>query len=211
VSLDAGAPAALWRLFDATGVRPEFVLPVLWTESGLNPATPNLAGFPYYGINQISGSYLARLGFDPSDYLTWPASQQLDQVVTPFVRGNVAAFGVPQSGTRFYQLNFLPATLAGPKALSRVLAWKGSGTYAANEGLDWLHKGAISVYDLAHAVAHAAAQASVQRGIAACYALRPEAGAPLGSTYGADYADPAATTAATAGILWLLELALSRR
>lgn len=201
-ALDASAPASIWAIADATGIRPEYQLPVYYAESGFDPSTPNRAGFPYYGINQVSGTYLATLGIDPSTYLTWSASEQLEQVVLPFTKANVAAFGVPASGTRAYQLNFLPATVRSARSLTSVLAWRGSQVYTANAGLDSLHVGAISVYDLAAFVARAAASSAVQSAIAACYALRPDE-TPEDPVYGTDFFDPV-LSALAAGILGLV-------
>ena len=84
--VDAAFAAALWNPFYAkTGIRPEWIVPVLASESGLNPAVQNLQGYPYYGINQISATYLQARGIDPQSYLGWSASQQLVQVVTPYM------------------------------------------------------------------------------------------------------------------------------
>ena len=208
--------AALWAGYDSGALpRPEYVLPVLWTESGLNPATPNLAGAPYYGINQASGSYLAAQGIDTADYLTWPASQQIARVVAPMFGSNAKAFGMPHSGTLAYLSNFLPATLPSSRALSSVLATKGSPVYTANAGLDYRGKGTITTGDLAHFVAHAAAQASVKSATAQVYAARPGA-SPSDPVWGTDYllrralASPFALPAAgavAAGVYFRAELA----
>ena len=46
MSLDFPAAAdALWALYDATGIRPEWILPVLYSESGFNPAIVNSLGY----------------------------------------------------------------------------------------------------------------------------------------------------------------------
>ena len=108
-AVDSAFSNALWNMYAKTGIRPEFLIPVLFSESGLNPAIQNFQGYPYYGINQINGTYLQRLGIDPSTYLTWSASQQLASVVTPYMQAQIAAFGPLRSGTRVYQANFLPA------------------------------------------------------------------------------------------------------
>jgi hypothetical protein len=187
--------SALWAISDATGIRPEWLLPVLQSESGLNPAIQNLSGYPYYGLNQISGSYLTARGIDASDYLTWPGSRQLSTIVQPYMASQVAAFGPLRSGTRVYQANFLPATLKTAKSLSSVLARQthsctGTGLtndiYCANPGLDWQHNGTITVGDLAHFISAAAATSNVQSAIAQTYALRP-AQKPMDPVYGLDF------------------------
>ena len=192
MSLDAGAYAALGRLYDASKVRPEFVIPVLASESGLDPSRANAGGYPYYGINQASGTYLEARGIDPQDYLSWPASQQIDQVVTPMMRANVGYLGrAPRSATLTYQLNFLPGSVKTAKALCSVIAWRGTAVYNANPGLDWLRLGAIRVDDLAHFMARALAGAGVKAAIKATYAARPDLGRPsLSPVYGTDFVDP---------------------
>ncbi len=206
MALDAASYAASWAIYDATGVRPEYLWPVLYSESGLNPGIPNAQGAPYYGINQASGSYLATLGITPADYLTWPASRQLTAVVLPMVRSNVARWGPIGSGTRFYQSNFLPATL-GSRALMSPLAWAGSAYYRGNPGLDVWHRGVITVGDLAVMVSRAASSQAVRAAIAASYAARPSAGPPLSPALGTDYLPgwvPLAAVGALEGAAWWL-------
>lgn len=187
--LDAASYAASWSIYDATGLRPEYLWPVLWSESGLDPSIPNRAGAPYYGISQASGSWLAAHGIGVADYLTWPASRQLLTVVLPMVRSNVAAYGPIRSGTRFYQSNFLPATMPR-RALFAALTWKGSPEYGANAGLDTTRKGVILVADLATFVGRAARQPAVADAIARSYAARPSAGPATDPVLGSDYLDP---------------------
>lgn len=164
---------ALWTIYDRTGIRPEWLVPVLASESGLNPAIPNRAGAPYYGINQISGTWLANAGIDVSDYLTWPASRQLEVVVLPYMAAQVQAFGALQSGIRVYQANFYPASLKYAPGLGDVIVSSPSPAYTANMGLDVGRKGYITPGDLGAFVGKAAAHTYVQNVIAATYALRP--------------------------------------
>jgi hypothetical protein len=171
---------ALWALFDAGGPRPEYVLPPLDLESGFQPSIPNQAGYPYYGLNQVSGSRLQSMGIDVQDYLTWPASRQLTTVVAPMFLDAVRQFGPLRSATRVYQANFLPATLDKVKGLDGILAhqgnrneWGAGDVYGANAGLDWSRKGTITVGDLAHLMGEKAKLPVVQDAIRQTYALRP--------------------------------------
>jgi hypothetical protein len=208
-TVDAGFPAALWQFFKSTGIRPEWIVPVLFSESGLRPSIQNLQGYPYYGINQISGAYLAAHGIDPKTYLTWTASDQLTKIVTPYMQAQQGTFGPLLSGTRVYQANFLPATLATATTLAAVLASKPaagcpSGTssdyYCANQGLDRDKSGAINVSDLASFVAQEAALAAVQKVIADAYAVVPAGvGAETDPVYGNDWPAGASSTAPAAG------------
>jgi hypothetical protein len=184
--LDEASYPALWALTDRGGPRPEYLLPVLYFESGFNPAAPNAAGYPYYGLNQISGDQLARQGIDVGDYLTWPASRQLTEVVTPYMLAQIAYGGALNSGARTYQAEFLPATLHTARSLTSVLTTRGQPAYDANTVFDWDHTGTITVGDLAHAVATMAAKPAVQSAIAEAYAIRPGE-SPKSSVYGTDF------------------------
>ena len=98
----------------------------------------------------------------------------------------MARYGPIGSGTRAYQANFLPATLATARSLSSVLATQGDAVYAANSGLDRNHSGAITVGDLAAVVAAMATKPAVQAAIAQTYALRPGE-SPKDPVYGDDF------------------------
>ncbi len=196
---------ALWALFDAGGPRPEYVLPVLYFESGFDPSVQNHAGYPYYGVNQASQSLISTYaGTDPATYQTWAASQQISTVVTGMFKAIVQGYGPIRSGTRAYQANFLPATLATAHSLGSVLASSPSSVYTANAGFDTGKKGTITVQDLANAVARAAANAVVQQAIASTYALRPGAGNPHDPVYGEDFARgfPIVGLAVAGGLLY---------
>lgn len=192
---------ALWRLYDETGIRGEYVLPVLWSESGFDPSAANSLG--YEGINQASQQWLGSLGIDPVDYLTWPASQQIARMVAPMYRAIIGQYGAIKSGTRAYQANFLPATLGKAKRLDSTLAMWGDNVYDANAGLDWQSKGTITVGDLAHFIQRAAKHPQVQAAIAHTYALRPGE-RPRDPVLGEDFGGGAGIFAAAAGIAVLL-------
>lgn len=184
MSLDQASYPALWQIADATGIRPEWLLPTLQLESGLNPGVANQAGFPYYGISQINGDFLAAIGVTPDDYLTWPASQQLQRVVLPYMQSAVNRYGPLRSATRVYQANFLPGTLATATSLGSVLAARGSAVYDANIGLDSNRDGVITVQDLADEMAKQLP--AVQGAIANAYAVRPGE-FPRDAVYGDDF------------------------
>jgi hypothetical protein len=193
VALDFPAMGtALWALSDATGLRPEYVLPVLYSESGFNPAIVNSIGCT--GINQACPFAFTL----PAGYASFTASQQMNALVTPMFKAIVAKYGPIRSGVRCYLSNFLPAALPTCFALSSVLASKtGSPTcwsvnpsysesiYNAN-AFDYQKTGVIRVSDLAHFVGKAASSSAVQSAIASTYALRPGE-SPRNPVYGDDY------------------------
>lgn len=191
--LDFPAAAdALWSLYDQTGIRPEYILPVLYSESGFNPGVVNSLG--YTGINQASAQMLAGHGLDSSSYAAMPASQQITTVVIPEYVGIESQFGPLRSGTRIYQANFLPATLPVVKSLDGVLAtqgqndWGAGDVYGANAGFDTQHKGTIVLGDLAAAVQKSARAPAVVDALSQTYAARPEQ-MPFKSdpVYGSDF------------------------
>ena len=203
--VDAGFPAALWAMYAQTGIRPEWIVPVLFAESGLNPAAVNSIGC--VGINQACPFAVPT----PADYTSWTASEQLTGVVTPMYQAITAKFGALRSGARVEQANFLPATLPTAKSLGSVLASQGSAVYAGNAGLDWQHKGTITVADLGHFVGKAAAVPYVQSVIGSAYGVAPAGvGAPTDPVLGTDFGSAAAAgmtpgryVAALVGILGL--------
>src|SRR5271166_1286315 len=189
MSLDFPAFAlALWAAYDAGQLpRPEYVLPVLYTESGF-ASVQNFAGAPYYGIGQDSGAQLERQGIDPSDYLTWPASAQLSTVIAPRYALIQKQFGAINSGTSAYLANFLPAKLGGSRSLGTVLATRGDGSswYESNAGLDYTGKGTITIGDLAHFISKAASAQPVRDAIEQTYAQRPGE-SPTDPVWGTEY------------------------
>ncbi|MDE2022211.1 MAG: hypothetical protein KGI71_04875 [Patescibacteria group bacterium] len=180
--LDFPATAqALWAGYDSGKLpRPEYLLPVLFSESGFSTSVTNSIGC--VGLNQLCPFAWPI----PPGYASWTASQQIAGPISSMFAANKAKFGPLNSGTRVYQSNFLPATLATAKDLDSVIAKQGGAVYAANSGLDYQHTGAIRVSDLAHFVARAAANSTVQSAIAQTYALRPGE-SPEDPVYGTDF------------------------
>jgi hypothetical protein len=191
VNLSAAAAAALWGLYDASGIRPEWILPTLHIESGFDPSLPNRAGAPYYGIAQNGERDIAAAGATPAEYLTWTAEEQLTRVVAPYFARLVKLEGPLRSGVRVYQGNYLPGTLRTARALWQVIAWKGTPAYDANVVLDASRDGAITVSDLALVVAEHAASSDAQAALSAAYAARPtERASRSNPVYGKDFTDP---------------------
>lgn len=198
MKLPDDAIEAVWAVFDATGIRPEWLLPVLYAESGFDPSIANSLG--YLGVGQDYGPYLKRKGIDPTAYVTWSAAEQIAAVVEPRFTAIVKTYGPLQSATRAYQGNILPASLPSDNpnaprsanvpvapALWSVLVRKGSSIFAANAHLAWLTPGAILVADLAHFVARAANARECADAIVRAYALRSNAGRVTDPVYGRDF------------------------
>jgi hypothetical protein len=199
---------ALWALYDAGGPRPEYVLPVLWSESGFDPSRPNAQGAPYYGLGQTSGTAIEGAGVSIADYLTWPASAQLSKFVAPYFLSLSKQYGRLRSGTRCYQGNFLPATLGTAHGLDDVVSRYGDPYYTWNHILDWDNKGTITVRDLAHFIEHGAKTQNVQAAIAHTYDLRPQEKPPHDPVLGEDFGNSGlgmfAAAASFAALVWAL-------
>jgi hypothetical protein len=173
------AAVALWGITAATGIKPEWLLPILSHESGFDPSVPNRAGAPYYGIAQNGTADIAAYaGVDPQTYLTWPASQQLATVVKGYLSAAVHSYGPLRSGVRVYQAEYLPATLGTARKLTDVIASADNdphGFYRSNPSLDPNHDGEITLADLATVVAAEARKPIVQQAIRETYAARDSA------------------------------------
>lgn len=204
MSLDSAALNELWRIFDASNgdLRPEYLIPLMFSESHLNPAADNGVGF--YGINQLSAASLPS-GVTPDVYKTWSAAQQLRRAAGPFFLSLNRAFGPARSGTRAYQMNFVPKSMELAFNFEDVIVAKGGTRYGGAEdsfyksnaaNLDFGNKGKITVGDMAHATALALAHPTVDIAITRAYALRgeprpgvsgPSVGLPMNPVYGTDF------------------------
>ena len=171
---------ALWSLSDSTGLRPEYVLPVFYRESGFSTSVTNSIGC--VGLNQ---SCPFGCGV-PDGYASWSASQQVNGLIAGCFKAIIAKFGPIGSATRAYQANFLPATLGTARSLNSVLATQGGAVYAENSGLDKNKDGVITVQDLADQMSLMLAKPAVQNAIAQTYARR--GGSPVSNpVYGSDF------------------------
>jgi len=188
---------ALWSLYDQTGIRPEYWLPLGELESGYNPGIVNSIGCT--GIFQLCPLPNRPV---PPGFASLSASQQMTQYGIAMYRNAVAAYGPIGSATRAYQANLLPSTLATARTLDSVIAQKGSSqripnsgltqaqVYASNPGLDANHNGVITVGDLGVEMGKMLQRSVVQQAIAQTYALRPGWSPVANPVYGTDFAPP---------------------
>lgn len=183
----------LWALYDATGIRPEYLLPVFFSESGFSPSITNSIGC--IGINQAC-PFANNL---PSDYASWSASQQLNGLVAGSFKALVAKYGPIKSGTKAYIANFWPIALPNVPTLASIVT-NNASVLAANPGLDVGNKGYITAGDMAHFIAKAAANPAVQSAIAQTYALRPDE-TPRDPVLGEDYSSAATSVGQTVAIV----------
>lgn len=205
MQLPDDALSALWSLYDHSGIRPEWALPMLYLESGFNPAAYN-ASSGAVGLAQDLSVYLTRNGVDPTSYRSQSAAVQIASVIAPRLSGLVSHYGALRSATRVYQGNFLPATLPTVRALWQALAWKPQPAYAQNTVLDPSRRGVILLCDVARVMAAEASAGECAAAIGRAYVLRSSAGPPTNATYGQDFFDPLVTGAGE-----LLALAMGAR
>jgi len=155
MNLDDAFWPALWSLASASGTRPEILLAVWTSESGLDPRAKNSIGC--IGLNQSCPKpYGPGFPNDDADaYQAAPASEQLAWI-RPQVLSAVELNGGPfVSAARYYQANFLPATLAHAKRPGDVIAGRRgpyAQAYAANLALDPERRGAITLTTLGRAL-----------------------------------------------------------
>lgn len=198
---------ALWSICDATGIRPEYLIPVLYLESGFDPTRPNAAGAPYYGIAQTSAAKLAALGTTPAAFLAMSQGDQIRLAVAPYFAGVVHRYGPIRSATRAYQANFEPATLPTVRGLGQILEYQGTRAYADNAAaLDAYHHGAITLGDLALVMTRASAAPAARAATARAYVLRPSMAPARPAVYGDDFASPVMTLSlvvAAGALAWL--------
>jgi hypothetical protein len=192
-ALNDDAIQALWSLYDASGIRPEYMMPVLYLESGFDPSIQNRAGAPYYGIAQTNDNHIFALGYTVAQFLGMSQGQQIRIAVTPYFTRTVKQYGPIRSATRAYQANFLPATLATSRALSSIVQPTGTLFYTSNAAaLDPMKHHAITVSDLAMVMSRSRAAREVDSAIARAYVLRPTE-KPVEAIYGLDFVDPFVT------------------
>ena len=158
--LDNAFYTTIWQVYTATGIRPEWIVPVLYAESGLNPGVINSIGCA--GLNQLCAGWLQTIGMTAEQYAALPASEQLTTGVIPYMTDAVSRYGRLRSGTRVYQANYLPATLSTARSLTSVIASAPSAYYAQNKGFDTQNKGYITLQDLANSVARAVSTPTVR-------------------------------------------------
>jgi hypothetical protein len=188
---------ALWAIYASTGVRPEFLIPVLAFESGLNPASANSCG--YSGLNGIASAFLIARGIAETDYLTWAASRQLTQVVAPFLAGVISVYGPLTSGVRVYQGNFYPASLKYAPGLDDTIVASPAAAYAANAIFDTGKTGRITPRDLGNAIASQLAHGAVQEALADAYANAPAGVGPMQDPVFGEDTTPTTAAAASSG------------
>lgn len=198
MQLDDDALQALWSIYDASGIRPEYLIPVLFFESAgtFDPSIQNLQGFPAYGLAQTSGARLAELGITPAAFMALSQGAQIRTAVAPYFGNVVKSHGPIRSATRAYQANFEPATLGHVRGLGQMVDHAGTRDYAANSrALDVLHHSAITVGDLALVMSRAAAAGPVRAATARAYVIRPQEAPAHEPIYGEDFLTPAASLA----------------
>src|SRR5579859_5475909 len=125
---------------------------VWFAESELEPSAENpVSGC--IGLNQTCPTSMGGPGFPSTSeaFKASPASQQLAWIgpqVMAQVGLNGGGFG---SAARYYQANFLPATLPVAKRSGDIIAARNgpyAAAYAANKDLDVRGTGAITLADL---------------------------------------------------------------
>ena len=179
--------AALWRVSDQTGIRPEWQLPVISLETAktFDPAIENPGGC--VGLNQFCPSaYPHYVGVPVSQYRAWAASKQLGGPILNYWKDAVEAYGPIRSATKLMVAQLGHALLPKAQTLDSVIFASPETAYMANISLDASGKGYITVRDLANALSHHAKTPEVRDAIARAYSMRPRE-RPYDPVYGVDF------------------------
>lgn len=189
---------------------PEILTRVWNIESaGVNPRARNPNGGAV-GLNQMMPATLAGMGVDYASFANASAEEQLD-TIERFLAYNWKLNGGPfLTAGRYYQANFLPATLLTAKEPEDTIVAKGDarGFYAANAGLDYNKDGRITIADL-EAITSAHAQTNRYKEIAARILWAKSQPAPLPAWVIVPPPTPAAVAKRAAELLGVLELGQS--
>lgn len=164
---------ALWKVYDQTGIRPEWQIPVMSLETGgtFDPAIANSIGC--VGLNQFCGSTFTHYVHVPvAEYRTWLASQQLAGPVLAYWK-DALNFGKIRSSTRLMVAQLGQGLLRTPASLSRVVFASPSIEYKSNSGFDTQKKGTITEQDIVDAMTKQASRTAVKDAITKAYAMRP--------------------------------------
>jgi hypothetical protein len=165
---------ALWSVSDQLGIRPEWQLPVLYLESGFNPAALNAGGC--VGLNQFCpGTYGGYVNVPVDQYRSWAASKQLAGPVLAYWR-NAQSQGQIRSSTRLMVAQLGPGLLRSTHNLSDVVFASPSGGYRGNCGVfdPGCAKGHFNVQDIANVMSRISASPAVQNATSVAYAMRPD-------------------------------------
>jgi len=200
--LDSQAYAAFQEAGRALSVPPEWVMLLAYLESRFK--TNAGAGSKYVGLNQLNVAYLPA-GISASDYVTWPASRQMREVVTPWLVSTWKAYfdGKPMGSPGvLYALNIAPGRLrfgAGPDA---VMYRAPSREYTQNANLDTDQSGTITIADFNRFMDRLSRESAFRREAEKL----PSAASPLGDDGGSGWkiAGLAALVAGVAGgVYWI--------
>jgi hypothetical protein len=172
MSLDADTFPTLIRLGQETGIEPEYLLLVAYLESRFTPEI-HRSGTGYYGLTQISGTWLKAHGIDPTDFLTWPASHQFARATVPYFLEQMKAYKIPgvRSAGVLQAINLAPARVRDG-APGNVLYPPPQNYYDANKGVDVNKDGQITIGDLDALADALARQQTFQVELAKLRALR---------------------------------------
>lgn len=106
----------LVQISSELGMRPEDIIAIMASESGINPAIPNQAGSTAIGLIQFTPGTLKGLGYDKNwrEFGTVSAEDQLDYVKR-YIQSQARFAGGPlKSAAQFYVATYWPVALKLP-------------------------------------------------------------------------------------------------
>lgn len=174
----------LTAVAQALGIRPEWLMVVMYQESKLNPAARN--GTVAVGLIQFTTSGAASVGTTKADILKMGYIRQLDYVQKYF-ENVMKSTGPLRSIGEVYMATFLPSKVRAP--LDTVLARKGQGIYAGNSGLDVTDDGILTKRDVVSFI-HGKIPLEDRESVAFSPGGVPSSLAPTAATDGTVYGEP---------------------
>lgn len=190
MSLDQpGTSDALWKINNQLGIRPEWVLAVIYLESKFNPAATNPSGC--VGLNQFCRSTFSNyVGVSPEEYKSWPASAQLSGPIFNYWR-DATRSGTIDSAAKLMVAQLSQAALKRAHSPGDVVFSAPSAEYEQNQKVfDPNKKGYFTLGDIAGVLGYLSKLQVVQAAVNDAYYLHehPEFRAPTVSGHGALWA-----------------------
>jgi len=167
-----GTSDALWKINNQLGIRPEWVLAVIYLESKFNPASTNPSGC--VGLNQFCrGTFSNYVGVSPEEYKSWPASAQLAGPIFNYWR-DATRSGTIDSAAKLMVAQLSHAALGRVRSSNDVVFAAPSAEYEANKNVfDPLpnRKGYFTLGDIAGVLGYLSGLPVVQAAVNEAYYL----------------------------------------
>jgi len=177
---------ALWKVNNQLGIRPEWVLPVIYLETAktFDPSIVNRIGC--VGLNQFCGTTYAHYVSVPVEqYRTWTASEQLSGPIFEYWKDALRS-GPIDSAARLMVAQLSHSALSRATSPSSIIFAAPSAEYEGNKGtFDPGGKGYFTLADVAGVLGYLSRALPVQEAVNTAYNMRDQVRVPVSSGFGA--------------------------